>query len=183
MAGSIFRRRYFFLLFGAGLRVLNYGKTVRPAQLIIEFPQDAQRGPFNVPEFTVTVEIGAVKFYVRMNMGLVHMGGYDKLVLAPGKLHCQFIADPVGFFRADLSRLEGLNHTVHDNVMIRGLTAPGDLMVELLADLKFFCGGFRKSILSRGILIFCGATPYFHLQDVLEKRGDRCLLASGPPFF
>ena len=183
MAGPVFHRRHFFLLFGAGLRVLNYGEAVRPAQLIIEFPQDAQRGPFNITEFTVTVEIGAVKFYVRVNMGLVHMGGYDKLVLAPGKLHCQLIADPVGFLRADLSRLEGLNHTVHDNVMIRGLTAPGDLMVELLADLKFFCGGFRKSILSRGILIFCGATPYFHLQDVLEKRGDRCLLASGPPFF
>lgn len=61
MAGSIFRRRYFFLLLGAGLRVLNHGKTVRPAQLIIEFPQDAQRGPFNITEFTVTVEIGAVK--------------------------------------------------------------------------------------------------------------------------
>ena len=66
-------------------------------------------------------------------------------MLASGKLHRQLIADPVGFLRADLSRLEGLNHTVHDNIMVWRLTAPGDLMVQPLADLKFFCGGFRRT--------------------------------------
>ena len=55
---------------------------MRLAQLVIELPQK-ERGTSDIPEFTVTVEIGAVKFDVRVDMGLVNVGGDYKLVLAP----------------------------------------------------------------------------------------------------
>jgi hypothetical protein len=64
-----------------------------------------------------------------MDMGLVHMGRHYKLVLASGKPHCQLIADPVGFLRADFPWLERLDNAVHNNVMLRRLFPPGDLMV------------------------------------------------------
>ena len=78
-----------------------------------------------------------------MDMGLVHMGGHHKLVLRFGELHSQLIANVVGFLRADLPRLEGLDHPVHDNAPACRLAAPSDLMIELLADFKFLGGGFR----------------------------------------
>ena len=115
---------------------------MRPAQLVIKPPQN-HCGLLHIPEFAITVEVGAVKFYVRMDMGFVHMGGYNKLMLASGKLHCQLIADSVGFLRADLPRLKGLDDAVHQHIPAFGLTAPGDLIVKLLADLKFFGGSFR----------------------------------------
>ena len=64
-----------------------------------------------------------------MDMSLIYMGRYDKLMLAPGKLHCQLIADPIGFLRADLPWLEGLKHPIHDNIMVWGLSASGNLVV------------------------------------------------------
>ena len=57
-------------------------------------------------------------------MGLVHMGGHYKLVLPPGKLHRQLIADTVGPLRADLSRLKKLDNAVHKHVPAFGLLRP-----------------------------------------------------------
>ena len=44
-AGAIFCRRHLFLLFGAGLWILDHRGAVRPAQFIIELPQK-KRGLF-----------------------------------------------------------------------------------------------------------------------------------------
>ena len=52
----------------------------------------------------------AVKLYVCMDMGLVHMGRHYKLVLASSKLHRQLIAEPVGILRADFPWLERLDN-------------------------------------------------------------------------
>ena len=142
MAGSVFYRCYFFLLFCAGLRVLDHRDAVRPAQLVIEPPQN-KSGVFDILKFSIAIEVGAVKLYVCMDMGLVHMGRHYKLVLASSKLHRQLIAEPVGILRADFPWLERLDNAVHDNIMFRRLFPPGDLVVELFTDLKFFCGGFR----------------------------------------
>ena len=92
---------------------------------------------------------------MRMDMGFIHMSGYDKLMLTLGVLHCQLIANTVGFFRADLSRLEGLDNAVHKNVPAFGLAAPRDLVIKLFADFKLLRRSFRKGILSRGNLRFC----------------------------
>ena len=129
-------------LFFTRLRVLDHGQAVRPAQIVIEPPENQVR-ILGVYKFSVTVEVGAVKFYVRVNMGLVHMGGHNKLVFPLREFHRQLIADPVGFFRADLSWFEGLNDPVHDNVPVDGLAPSGDLEVKPLAKFKFFGGGFR----------------------------------------
>ena len=61
-----------------------------------------------------------------MDMGFIHMGGHYKLMPPAGKLHRQFIAQAVGVLRADLPRLEGLDDTVHDNIMLWRLFAPGE---------------------------------------------------------
>ena len=82
MAGSVFCRRHLFLLFYAGLRVLYHGKAVRPAQFVIKPPQN-KSGVLDVLKFSIAVKVGAVKFYVRMDMSFVHMGGYDKLCWPP----------------------------------------------------------------------------------------------------
>ena len=126
VAGSILFSRHLFLLSGAGPRVFNHGEAVRPAQLIIEPPQDKGGLP-HIPEFTVTVEVGAVNLDMRMDMGFVHMGGNNELVLALCILHRQLIADAVCFFRTDLSRLKGLDDAVHQHIPALGLAAPGDL--------------------------------------------------------
>ena len=90
---------------------------MRPAQLVIELTQDERR-VFDILKFAVTVQVGAVKFYVGMDMGFVHMSSHHKLMLSPGKFHCKLIAETVGLFGADLPRLKGLHNQVHNNIMI-----------------------------------------------------------------
>lgn len=99
-----------------------------PAKLVIEPPQD-EVGVLDIHEFAITVQIDAVKLDVCVNVGLVYVGGYHKLVLPPGKLHCQLIAKPVGLLRADLSGLEGLDNAVHENIMFQVLPAPSELKI------------------------------------------------------
>ena len=80
-------------------------------------------------KFAVAVQIHAVKFNMRVDIGLIHIGTYHKLVLSAGKLHSQLIANPVGFLRADLTRLEGLDNPVHDDIMLFRLAPSGNLVI------------------------------------------------------
>jgi hypothetical protein len=114
---------------------------VRSAKLIIEPPEN-QIGILHILELPIAGKIGAVEFYMRMDVGLVNMGRHHKLMLPAGKLHSQFIGDLIGFFRTDLPRLEGLDDAVHDNLPALGLTAPGELIIKSFADFKFFSGSF-----------------------------------------
>ena len=56
------------------------------------------------------VQGGAVKFDVVMDMFLVNVSGYNKLMLAAGKFQSQF----VGLIRCNGSWLKGLNNQVGD---------------------------------------------------------------------
>ena len=115
-----------------------------PAQFVIELPQK-HRGLLDIPELAVTVKVGAVKLNVGMDMGLVHMGGHHKLVLAPGKLHSQLVTNAVGLLRGDLAGFERLDDAIHEDIMGRVLSAPGELEIELFAGLKLLGGGLRQT--------------------------------------
>ena len=115
-----------------------------PAQIVIQLPQD-ESGILNVLKFAVTVKIGTVKLNVGVNVGLVHMGGHHKLVLAFGEFHSQLIANVVGLLRGDLAGFEGLDDAVHEYVVSRVLSAPSELEIELFAGLKLLGGGLRQT--------------------------------------
>ena len=80
-----------------------------------------------------------------MDVGLIHMSGHHELMLAFGEFHSQLIAQAVGLLRGDFPRLEGLNDTVHEDIMGRVLSAPGGQEVQLFAGFKFLGGRLRQT--------------------------------------
>lgn len=76
--------------------------------LVIELPQEERR-VIHVLEFAITVQVCAVKFDVRMNVFLINMGSYYKLMLPLGELHSQLITDFVRILRTDFARFKRLD--------------------------------------------------------------------------
>lgn len=96
---------------------------------VVQFPQ-SERGVLDVIEFTVAVQIDAAKFHMIVDVRLVHMGRDDKLISALRKFHSQFIPQLICVLRRDLSRRNGLDHAVDDDVPVFRLFPPGVLLIE-----------------------------------------------------
>lgn len=63
-----------------------------------------------VIEFMGTVQGGAVKFDVTVDVFLIHMGGNKEFVLPAGKLQSKLIVQFVRVLRRDFPRLKGLDN-------------------------------------------------------------------------
>ena len=87
--------------------VLYNGIAVLNADGIIQPPDRAGAAP-EVSEFPVTVHIDCVPDDVVMDMGFVDMGADHKGVISLGEPLCKLHAQPVGFFRGDLTGDKGL---------------------------------------------------------------------------
>ena len=135
VAAAVLRRRQLLLLFGAGLWVLDHGEAVRPAQLVVEPPED-QGGVLRVLKFAVTVQVGAVELYMGVDMSPVHMSGDHELMLSSCELHSQLVSQAVGLLRGNLSGLEGMDDPVYEDSPARlhaqiAVLAAGDLREHL----------------------------------------------------
>ena len=75
-----------------------------------------------------------------MHMSLVDVGRHDELVPAAGKLHGKLIADPVGFFRRDLSRIESLADMIGDHIFSVLWLPPSDHLILLLGEQEIHLG-------------------------------------------
>ena len=66
---------------------------------------------------------------------LVRVGRYEKSVFALQEAPSEFIADPIGLFRRDLARLEGLAYLIGDHIAL--LCSSGELPILALGKQKF----------------------------------------------
>ena len=127
--------------------MFDHGKAMLPAEFIIE-PLQNPCGILQM-EFSCAVEVGTVKFDVAMDVGFVNVGTDHELMLSTRQLHGQLVGNLMGLLRRDLAGFERLDDSVHDNVAVFGLAAPGKLVIKPFADLKFLGGGFRGTHIGR----------------------------------
>lgn len=78
-----------------------------------------------------------------MDMFLVDVGSYNKLMLATGKFQGQLVAQLVGILWRYGSRFKRLDNQVGNHIFIWGTPAPGGGGVDLFGNGKFLSGRFR----------------------------------------
>lgn len=83
-----------------------------------------------------------------MDMFLVDVSGYDKLMFAAGKFQSQLLAQLVGLLRCNGSWFKGLDNQVGNHVFIRGTPASGGGGVDLFGNSKFLPGRFRGTLVA-----------------------------------
>ena len=91
---------------------------------------------------------------VIMDMGMIDMGGDNKLILALGKAHGQLIADLLCLLWGDLTWLEGLPDLIGNNISFR--IPAGALQIFLLGQHKFFVHCLRITTIAADIFSFFG---------------------------
>lgn len=92
-----------------------------------------------------------------MNVGLIDVGCHDEGVFALRPTHGGFIAHLIGFFRCDLTGLEGLADLICDYIM--GLLSASDVLILPLGQQKFLVSGFGITFVGADeltvICLFC----------------------------
>ena len=71
-----------------------------------------------VLELPVARKRSGIENDVVMDMGFVRMSGDSKRVLSLREAHSQFVPQPVGILRCDLSRLKGLPDLIRDDISL-----------------------------------------------------------------
>ncbi len=104
---------------------------------------------------------------VRMDVVFICMGADKKCVFAFQKPLCQFIPDPVGFLRRDLTRLEGLADLIGDHIAV--LFAPGDGSVLPLCKKKLRIGGVRVTLVCGDQFVFLGFVGVHRIVGALGQ--------------
>ena len=117
-----------------------------PAQAVIDF-SDRLIGIPVVIELVGTVQGGAVKFDVTVDVFLIHMGSDKELVLPAGKLQSKLISQLICVLRRNFPRLKGLDNQVGDHIVFRCAFTAGFRFVDLLAESKFLPRGIRVALI------------------------------------
>ena len=91
--------------FAVQLGIDNHGQVIFQTDTIREPPHSMGRAD-EIPELMRTVQRSGIVVNVVVDMLAVCMGGNEKGIFALRPAHRRFIADAVGLFRGDLSRLE-----------------------------------------------------------------------------
>ena len=85
-----------------------------------------------LPKFSVTICIDRRPDNVIMNVRLVYVSADYKGMIAFSKTLCKFYAQPVCFFRGNLTRAEGLAHMVSDHIIRAAHSSGGGDILPLL---------------------------------------------------
>ena len=117
-----------------------------PAQAVIDF-SDRLIGIPVVIELVGTVQGGAVKFDVTVDVFLIHMGSDKELVLPAGKLQSKLIPQLVCVLWRDFPRLKGLDNQIRNYIVFRCAFATSFRFVNLLAEGKFLPRGIRVALI------------------------------------
>ena len=106
------------------LRVLYNGISVLNADGIIEPPDRAGAAP-KVPKLPLVVQSGGIENDVIMDVFLVYMGADNEGVFPLGETPSQLTAQPVCFFRRDLTRDKGLPDMIGNHIILAPYPAGG----------------------------------------------------------
>ena len=101
---------------------------------------NGQTGEEEVVELPGSIQGGRVINDVVMNVSLINVGRHNESVFALRPTHGSFIAHLVGFFRRDLTGLEGLADLIGDHIV--ALLSAGDVLILPLGQQKFLVCGF-----------------------------------------
>lgn len=131
------------LPFPVGL-VLDGGELMFQTNQVAQ-PLYCKGGKPEIFELPGSVQGSGIINNVVVDVRPVGVGGNDKSVLALQKTFGKLVADAVGFFRRNLTRLEGLPHLISDNIAF--LPAPSHQLILAFGEHKFFvCGQWAALI-------------------------------------
>ena len=148
------------------------------AQSVADFPNRSV-GIFVIVELVGAVQCRAVELDVTVDMMPVRMGRNNELMLSLGELHRKLIPQFRCFLRCDLTRLEGLDQQIGNNIFLRLARPSGDGGVYLLTDGKFLPSGisialigFHQQTIPRLVWIFIVIQAVFeYLRDAFSLAG------------
>ena len=89
-----------------------------------------------------------------VDVRFVNVCRHQKGVLSLRKAHGQFIADFIGFFRRDFSRLEGLANLIGNHIML--LCPSGHLQILAFGEKEFLIGSLRVTLVGADIFATVG---------------------------
>ena len=113
-----------------------------------------------VTKFTLAVQRSGIENDMIMDVGTVCVSCYQKSVFSFGEPQPQFIANPVGFLRCNLTRFEGLTNLIGNHIIL--LPPAGDVEILSLSQKKF--------LVSRHGITFISAHQFafFRLSRILS---------------
>ena len=106
------------------LRVLYKGISVLYADGIIEPPDRAGAAP-KIPKLPLIVQGGGIENDVVMDVLSINMSADNESVFSLGKTPRQFTAQPVCFFRRDLTRDKRLSEMIGNHIVLAPYPASG----------------------------------------------------------
>ena len=138
------------------------------AQSVADFPNRSV-GIFVIVELVGAVQCRAVELDVTVDMMPVRMGRNNELMLSLGELHRKLIPQFRCFLRCDLTRLEGLDQQIGNNIFLRLARPSGDGGVS---GISIALIGFHQQTIPRLVWIFIVIQAVFeYLRDAFSLAG------------
>ena len=158
----------FIVAFTMGIGVLDNGQSIFNADGVAQVPNSLCTAP-EVSEFPVTVQIDRTPNNVIMHMGPVNMSANKKGVFALGEPFGKFHAQPVGFFRRDFARTEGLTDMVSNHIVFSTNPSGGSNILTLGYNKLCVCNPAITLISSNESAIVCLMWVCYIVDDVTDS--------------
>ena len=149
------------------LRVLYDGIPVLDADGIIEPPDRAGAAP-KIPKLPLIVQGSGIENDVIMDVFLVYMGADNEGVFPLGETPRQLTAQPVCFFRRDLTRDKGLSEMIGNHIVLAPYSAGGGDVLTLIEKELRICNPTVTLIAGNEPTVVC----FLRILNIVDDVAD-----------